>query len=214
MKSLVSSFQFLTVVALGAVMCADCTAKSTASAADGATDSLAADSAAAVEEAAVVEPLFSIDDFIELLKHEGGEEYAKKCGMSLIYSESFQQSEEDEVGLDEAVYGRDIKKGDKLEYGYQLINTSAHACYFNMMLDTSTHAVLAFKSKEDADCFWEHFKKWGVLDLNGDFVVPDKKLPAGDPIKIETMSDYNGLFGVEPPVLNDGYYEIIINWFS
>ena len=124
--------------------------------------------------------------------------------------------EDGDGGSYDTVYGRDVEKGEKTDFGYELKPKSDHACYFQYSLDTSTHASLNFTDKADADRFFEAFLKSGVVDCGGMYVVVEQEIPAGEVISVESMRDYNGKYSIEKPVLDPerGFYTIIICWFA
>lgn len=141
--------------------------------------------------------------------------HAEKCGMTYLY-EYEDGGEDGDAGFYDTVYGRDVEKGEKTDFGYELKPKSNHACYFQYSLDTSTHASLNFTDKTDANRFFEAFLKSGVVDCGGMYVVVEQEIPAGEVISVESMRDYNGKYSIEKPVLDPerGFYTIIICWFA
>jgi hypothetical protein len=158
--------------------------------------------------------LFSIEDFRAFLDSIDTK-HAEKCGLTYLY-EYEEAGEDGDVGTDDTVYGRDMEKGKKTDFGYELKPKGDHACYFQYSLDTSTHASLNFTDKADADRFFEAFLKSGVVDCGGMYVVVEQKIPAGKVISVDSMRDYNGKYSIEKPVLDSekGFYTIIICWFA
>ena len=57
------------------------------------------------------------------------------------------QAEEGDADTSVTVYGWGVEKGKPLDFGYEIISTSAHSCYFYHQQDTSTQAAICFKSK-------------------------------------------------------------------
>lgn len=143
-------------------------------------------------------------------------QHAEKCGLTYLYDYEDDGGEEGDAGSHDVVYGLNVEKGEKTDYGYQLKPTSRHACYFQYSEDTSTHASLNFTDKADADRFFEAFLKSGVVDCGGMYVVVKQEIPAGEVITVDTMRDYDGKYSIEKPVLNsdEGFYTIIICWFA
>ena len=142
-------------------------------------------------------------------------QHAEKCGLTYLYE--YEDGDEDgDAGSYDTVYGRNMEKGEKTDFGYELKPKSDHACYFQYSLDTSTHASLNFTDKADADRFFEAFLKSGVVDCGGMYVVVEQEIPAGEVISVESMRDYNGKYSIEKPVLDPerGFYTIIICWFA
>ena len=95
---------------------------------------------------------FTISKLIDLVSNPTDERYAQRCGLSQVY----RIATEEEYGEDlDIVYGRAIEKGNKLDYGYQLVCNSEHSCYFRYWQATSSGAQLCFKNQEDANLFWK-----------------------------------------------------------
>ena len=142
-------------------------------------------------------------------------QHAEKCGLTYLYEYEY-GGEDGDAGSYDTVYGCDMEKGEKTDFGYELKPKSYHACYFQYSLDTSTHASLNFTDKGDADRFFEAFLKSGVVDCGGMYVVVEQEIPAGKVISVDTMKDYNGKYSIDKPVLDPerGFYTIIICWFA
>ena len=158
--------------------------------------------------------LIPIEEFRAFLDSIGVNREAK-CGLTYLYTYE-DDGDEGDVGSYDIVYGLNVEKGEKTDYGYELKPTSNHACYFQYSLDTSTHASLNFTDKGDADRFFEAFLKSGVVDCGGMYVVVEQEIPAGKVISVDSMRDYNGKYSIEKPVLDSekGFYTIIICWFA
>ncbi|MBR1546745.1 MAG: hypothetical protein IJ633_08150 [Prevotella sp.] len=155
------------------------------------------------------------DKFVDLLKGPS-EETAKKCGLSEIYTCEMEQDEENEAGGSCEVYGWGVEKGKQKEFGYELKETSPHACYFYYQLDTSTQAAMCFKSKADADRFMEKALAYGLVDMNGNYHINDTKLPNGT-VKVDSFSGYNILTSMEKPGQDEyhpGFYVIKFYYFA
>ena len=116
----------------------------------------------------------SFDDFVALLKTTNNDT-AKKCGLSAIYSAVSDTSEEGDAESSVMVYGWGVEKGKPLDFGYEIISTSTHSCYFYYQQDTSTQAAICFKNKADADRFFEKALAYGLVDMNGSYHIADKK---------------------------------------
>ena len=142
-------------------------------------------------------------------------QHSENCGLTYLY-EYEEGGEDGDAGSYDTVYGRDMEKGEKTDFGYELKPKSDHACYFQYSLDTSTHASLHFTDKADADRFFEAFLKSGIVDCGGMYVVVEEEIPAGEIISVESMRDYNGKYSIDKPVLDPerGFYTIIICWFA
>lgn len=95
---------------------------------------------------------FDMSSLLCLLMHYETQAEAEKSGLTFIYMD--EETGEDMHDL-EYVYGRNVEKGEKREFGYALTFTAPHACYFKMNLDTSTYASLRFSDKDDAKRFFE-----------------------------------------------------------
>lgn len=158
----------------------------------------------------------NFDDFVALLKTPN-DDTAKKCGLSPIYSANSEPSEEGDADTSVTVYGWGVEKGKPLDFGYEIISTSAHSCYFYYQQDTSTQAAICFKNKADADRFFEKALAYGLVDVNGSYHIADKKLPNGT-VKVESLSDYNIMTQIMKPELdndyNKGYYVIHFYYFA
>jgi hypothetical protein len=155
-----------------------------------------------------------IEEFRAFLDSIGVNREAK-CGLTYLYTYE-DDGDEGDVGSYDIVYGLNVEKGEKTDFGYELKPTSDHACYFQYSLDTSTHASLNFTDKGDADRFFEAFLKSGVVDCGGMYVVVEQEIPAGEVITVNSMRDYDGKYSIEKPVLDPerGFYTIIICWFA
>ncbi len=142
-------------------------------------------------------------------------QHAEKCGLTYLYTYE-DDGDDGDAGSYDTVYGRDMEKGKKTDYGYELKPKSHHACYFQYSLDTSPHASLNFTDKADADRFFEAFLKSGVVDCGGMYVVVEQEIPVGKVISVDSMRDYNGKYSIEKPVHDPerGLYTIIICWFA
>lgn len=165
---------------------------------------------AEVDDALVI----PIDEFRAFLDSIGINRETK-CGLTYLYTYEA-DGDEGDAGSCDIVYGLNVEKGEKTDYGYQLKPTSRHACYFQYSEDTSIHASLNFTDKADADRFFEAFLKSGVVDCGGMYVVVEQEIPAGEVIFVESMRDYNGKYSFEKPVFDPerGFYTIFFCWFA
>ena len=157
---------------------------------------------------------FSFDKFVNLLRNVN-QETAKECGLSFIYADEEQPSEE--PGTSVAVYGWGMEKGKKQDFGYEMKCTSDHAVYFYYQLDTSTQAAICFKDKDDADRFVEKALAYGIVILNDGYYISDDKLPNGS-VKVDSFSGYNILTQMMKPEYDEdfhkGFYVIRFYYFS
>lgn len=155
-------------------------------------------------------------DFVALLRNTN-DDTARKCGLSPVYKATSEPSEEEEVETDVTVYGWSVEKGKQLDFGYEIVSTSAHSCYYCFQQDTSTQAVFCFKNKTDADRFFEKALAYGLVDMNGSYHIADEKLPNGT-VKVESLSDYNIMAQIMKPELDEdfykGYYVIHFYYFA
>ena len=174
---------------------------------------MAQDSVAVSEETddALLIPIEEFRAFLDTINVQ----HAEECGLTYLYEYEY-GGEDGDAGSWDTVYGRNMEKGEKTDFGYELKPMSDHACYFQYSLDTSTHASLNFTDKADADRFFDAFLKSGVVDCGGMYVVVEQEIPAGEVISVESMRDYNGKYSIDKPVLDSerGFYTIIICWFA
>ena len=114
---------------------------------------------------------FSLNDLLYLTEHYSESAKAEKSGLAFIYHDS--QSGE-EMDCDEYVYGRDMSRSTKKEFGYELISNTPHAFYFSMTLDTSTNGRLYFFNTLDAMDFYERASKTKPFTFEGKQIVVKK----------------------------------------
>ena len=151
-------------------------------------------------------------NLVSLLNNFDNVEYAKKCGLSLIYRNATKEEYGDDI---EVVYGYDIEKGNKKEYGgYELIAKSNHSCYFRYELSTSSGAEIVFKNADDANLLFERAKQYGLVIVANEYytsyLIPNKRLPNGKSIKVEEP-DYETVCGsISAPNYRDGWYIIAL----
>lgn len=154
--------------------------------------------------------------FVDLLKSPS-KENAEKCGLSFVYEAESDVTIEGDVEGSSEVYGWGVEKGKKNEFGYELNCTSPHACYFYYQADTSQQATMCFKSKDDADRFFEKALAYGLVDMNGSYHINDTKLPNGT-VKVDSFRDYNILAQIMKPEKDDdfhqGFYVIRVYYFA
>ena len=153
---------------------------------------------------------FTIPKLIDLVSNPTDERYAQRCGLSQVY----RIATEEEYGEDlDIVYGRAIEKGNKLDYGYQLVCNSEHSCYFRYWQATSSGAQLCFKNQEDANLFWKKARDYGLFKYRETYMIPRHKISGGGVIVVDDF-EYDGengvLYIISPPQYDDGYYVIHI----
>ena len=111
---------------------------------------------------------FSLNDLLYLTEHYAQSAKAEKSGLSFIYHESITGEEMD---ADEYVYGHNISKSTKKDFGYELVGNTPHAFYFSMTLDTSTNGRLYFYNTLDAMDFYERASKTKPFTFEGKQIV-------------------------------------------
>ena len=154
----------------------------------------------------------SFENFLGMLNHYEKESYAKRCGLSLLYKDVTEEEFGESI---EIVYGYEVEKGDKKDWSYEILSKSNHACFFRYNLDTSTHASLSFKDKEEANIFFKKAKDYGLI-LHGDtYFIPNKKLPNGKGIVLDEDEYDNSIYEkvcgtISSPNYQDGWYVICI----
>lgn len=152
----------------------------------------------------------SIEDLLDLLEHYGGAKIVQNGGLTFIYEDEIESTDGD-VGEEQIVYGRDIEKGDKKNFGYDLKCTSGHACYYEINLDTSTNPSLCFADKDDADAFYDRAAKCETIDMDGTTYYIHPK--DDGQIYIETPygdGDFNTHFALSRPEKNGDFYRISV----
>ncbi|MBR4391467.1 MAG: hypothetical protein IKT08_05120 [Bacteroidales bacterium] len=165
--------------------------------------------------------LFSAEDFVDLINHND-EAAAAKCGMTFLYQdeveedmEGYESVEGDEVyegdaGFQVVVFGKDIEKGDKLDFGYDLKNTSDHAYYYEVVTATSINQNLCFINQEDANQFYEMLSQKDVIEGERKFSVTKKEYNGGgEYLLLECLDDSNLVFSIDAPVIEEGVFYII-----
>ena len=153
----------------------------------------------------------SFENFIGMLNHYENQSYANKCGLNLLY----RSDTEEEYGTStEIVYGYDVEKGSKKDYGgYDIVAKSNHACYFMYMLDTSTGAQISFKDSDDADILFKKAKEYGLIIYEDMYYIPNKRLPNGKSIRLAEYDNsiYERVCGtISAPDYINGWYVIHI----
>ena len=147
-------------------------------------------------------------NLLDLLYRYGESEAIQNNPMTFLFYDSVQDGEIDCI---EVVYGSDVEKGKKIDYGYEVLPTSDHACYFRMSLDTSTQASLYFMSKDDANQFLARLAKTAPVTYNDQtYCIRVQE----DGMHISTLcddGDYSTQFVVYQPVESDGgFYRVEI----
>ena len=163
------------------------------------------------EEARLFCEQLSLDDLIGMVKHYDKPEYFQKKGLNLIYKDV---DDSEEVESIEIVYGRDVEKTEKRQNGYGLNHTLSHCCFFMVNIDTSTSMGLYFGNKDDANHFFERALKYGLMEHDGYYYVPRKKLPKGDPVHVDTLDfggDESPIYIIHKPEYERGFFCININ---
>ena len=166
-----------------------------------------ADSLKAEEEAEQFCRQLSLNDLLVLLGAEGTNSIEKKTGLSLVY-ETEDGGNDGDVSCEEIVYGKYIEK----EKGNKLISTTGHSCFFKIQLDTSKQAWLNFSNKDDADHFYNQALKDGKA--NKKYIIttnPDgNSFNIGSPFPDGTS---NPMFDINRPRLENGFYQIAIDFY-
>ena len=143
----------------------------------------------------------SFSNLLDLLYRYGEPEAIQNNPLTFLFNDSVQDGE---IECIEVVYGSDVEKGKKIDYGYEVLSTSDHACYFRMSLDTSTQANLYFKSKDDADRYIDHLAKTAPVSYNGQtYCIRNQE----DGMHISTLcddGDYSTQYVIYQPVESDG----------
>lgn len=129
---------------------------------------------------------------MDLVTHYGNAELAENSGLKLIYNDTQEGEDVDEIQM---VYGFGVEKAEKKTLGYNLKVTLPHACYFKVNLDTSTNIGLCFASSDDATAFFESVKKLESFDYEDEtfYVHP------------ATRSDGKFYIAVDVPYGDDQY---------
>ena len=165
--------------------------------------------------------LFSAEDFVDLINHND-EATAAKCGLTFLYQdeaeddmEGYENVEGDEVyegdaGFQVVAFGKDIEKGDKLDFGYDLKCTSDHAYYYEVFTATSSNINLCFINQEDATQFYEMLSQKDVIKGEKSFSVTKKEYNGGgEYLLLECLDDSNLVFSVDAPVIEESVFYII-----
>ena len=154
----------------------------------------------------------SLENLLNLLKYYDEPEHATRSGLLFIYKDVVQDGEVDCI---EYVYGRDIEKGEKKEFGYQLKGTSAHCCYFKMNLDTSTIPSLYFGNKDDAKNFYERISESDHVEYEGKTYFIHKK-DGEEALYIDIPYEegqFETLYMIFPPEREQGFYHMRIDFW-
>ena len=153
---------------------------------------------------------FSIEDLLDLLEHYGAAKIVHNGGLTFIYKEEIESTDGD-VGEERVVYGREIEKGDKKDFGYNLKSTSKHSCYYELNLDTSTNPYLYFANKDDADSFYNRVANHKPFKYEGETYYINKN---NGVLYIDTQYDEDSFetnYCLYQPELEDGFYKIKID---
>ena len=149
----------------------------------------------------------SIENFIAFMKSIDVAN-AEKIGLEKVYEVEVQDEEEPGLTYYRAIYGHNIEKGAKQEFGYKLNATSEHACFFQEDLDTSTYYSMNFSNESDAKDFYNRLMQHGVLEFDGDFIIIEETLPAGKPTHVESLDGYHPICFIKPPKQEADFYSI------
>ena len=133
---------------------------------------------------------------------------AEKIGLEKVYEVEVQDEEEPGLTYYRAIYGHNIEKGAKQEFGYKLNATSEHACFFQEDLDTSTYYSMNFSDESDAKDFYNRLMQHGVLEFDGDFIIIEETLSAGKPTHVEHLDGYHPICFIKPPKQEGDFYSI------
>lgn len=153
---------------------------------------------------------FSIEDLLDLLEHYGAAKIVQNGGLTFIYKDEIESTDGD-VGEERVVYGREIEKGDKKDFGYNLISTSKHSCYYELNLDTSTNPYLYFANKDDADSFFNRVANHKPFKYDGETYYINKN---NSVLYIDTQYDEDSFethYCLYPPEHENGFYKIKID---
>ncbi len=150
----------------------------------------------------------TFSNLLDLLYRYGEPEAVQGNPLTFLFNDSVLDGEIDCI---EVVYGSDVEKGKKIDYGYEVLPTSDHACYFRMSLDTSTQANLYFMNKDDADRFLARLAKTAPVTYNEQtYCIRNQE----DGLHISTLrddGDYNTQYVIYQPVESDGgFYRVEI----
>ena len=216
MKRTLFAINYGVAIALCATIWAACSSSPSKTGAADDTDSIADTTAVAPQDTDVVaqEPYhldFTLKNLLDLLYHHGDYELIENSGMKFIYEASLDMGE---VEGYELVYGRDIEKGEKKEFGYELKATSPHGFFFEMSFDTSTQASLSFASQDDANTFIETVLNTEPFPYEDKtFYVHPKQQDDGQYIHLQTPygdDDFETRYVLYPPRPRDGFILIEI----
>ena len=158
---------------------------------------------------------FDVKKLVMALKHYEDYELLDGIGLKLIYEDSYQNEEMEEM---EVMYGKDIVKGSKEEpIGYALKTTSDHAFYYSMALDTSTRPNLGFVNQKDALSFIENTLKTEPFGYEGmTYYIHPKERDGERYIHIETpygSDDFETCYVLYPLRQDNGFWRIEIEYY-
>ena len=154
---------------------------------------------------------FTFTNILNLLENYDNVTSAKKCGFSLIYRD-FEDGGGEDIDCLEIVYGYDVEKGGKSNYGYEIISKSNYACYLKYNLDSSTYASLHFKDSSDADFFQKQAKEYGMLVYENSMFVPKKKMSSGYHYvdSLDWGGEYDPIYAIGRTESENGWYTVSI----
>ena len=158
---------------------------------------------------------FDVKKLVMALKHYEDYELLEGIGLKLIYEDSYQNEEMEEM---EVMFGKDIEKGGKEEpIGYALKTTSDHAFYYSMALDTSTRPNLGFVNQKDALSFIENTLKAEPFSYEGmTYYIHPKERDGERYIHIDTPygdDDFETRYVLYPPRQDNGFWRIEIEYY-
>lgn len=157
---------------------------------------------------------FDVKKLVMALKHYEDYELLDSIGLTLIYEDSYQNEEMEEM---EVMYGKDIEKGGKERIGFALKATSDHAFYYSMALDTSTRPNLGFVNQADVLSFIDSTLKTEPFDYEGmTYYIHPKERDGEQYIHIETPygdDDYETRYVLYPPRQENGFWRVEIEYY-
>lgn len=142
-------------------------------------------------------------NLLNLLNNYDKVEYAKKCGLNLIYK----NVEEEEFGESiDIVYGFDVEKKGKNE----VVPISRNATYIQFMFDTSSGATFYTKNGDLMGKINQQAYDYGYIKYEDGQFIPKKKLPNGT-VRADSL-DWEGDYA---PIYMWGTstYDNNIEWF-
>ena len=213
MKKLVFNISALMFMALVVIVMAACTSKNKAVVVDSEEEVVDDDELLADDDNDdLLCDELSLRDVLLMLHQYDYPQKVQTTGLALLYKAEDQSGEVDCI---EYVYGHDVEKGAKQEFGYELEPSSNHGCYFRIGLDTSISACLCFANASDAKRFLKRLSEADPTDFDGKTFYVNKKTDEQS-LYIDTKYDddyFNTSFLVYPPSEEDGFYKLQIDFW-